>query len=227
MRLIHKNFGFSFEFEENSRNILVIEQSILFLKMVQELFSVCSEEESGFVLSENNMPINIKDSLVCVINPLAITLNERKLLSKLSELLKKEILSSDLLLENNQIIASLENYALHIIQSTDWELTYSNQIDFQSLLKLIGIQFCNTQETLVEKITDYVKVMHELLDIKCFVFVHLLSYLTDYELEKLYEYLNYQKIHMLLIESQQPEKIERFSKFVIIDKDACEIMLDV
>ena len=53
--------------------------------------------------------------------------------------------------------------------------------------------------------------------------MNLLSYLTTYEIEKLYEYVNYQKIHVLLLESRQPEELERFSNVVIIDKDACEI----
>lgn len=227
MKLVHKDFKFVFEFSENVRSLLVVEQPTIFSKLVKPFFAECSEEESGFILSENEIPVKIKDQLVCVVNPLAVSLNERKLLNRLGEILKKEILSSDLLIENNQVLAALENYAIHIIQNTDWDLTYSSGIDVQSLLKLMGIQFYDNQEILVEKIIDYVKVTHELLNIKCFVFVHLLSYLSDYELKKLYEYVEYQKIHILLLESRQPEGIGRFSNVVIIDKDACEIVLNM
>lgn len=227
MKLLHKDFKFVFEMKENERSLLIVEQPSVFLKLVKELFSEISEEESKFVLSENNVPIKMKDYLNCIINPLNITLNDRKLLNKLGELLKKEILSSDLLVENNEVISAIENYALHIMQCADWDLTYSDKIDVQSLLKFLGIQFCDKQETLVEKIMDYVKVSHELLGIKCFVFVHLLSYLTEYELEKLYEYSEYQKVNILLLESHQPEEIESFSNVVIIDKDACEIVLNM
>lgn len=185
MKLVHKDFKFAFEFSENVRSLLVVEQPAVFWKIVKSLFADCSEEESRVILSENEIPVKIKDHLVCVVNPLAVSLNERKLLNRLGEILKKEILSSDLLIENNQVVAALENYAIRIIQSTDWDLTYSDKIDVQSLLKLMGIQFYDNQEILIEKIIDYVKIAHELLDIKCFVFVHLLSYLSDYELEKL------------------------------------------
>lgn len=41
------------------------------------------------------------------------------------------------------------------------------------------------------------------------------------------EYAAYQKINILLLESRQPEEIERFSDVVIIDKDACEIVLNM
>lgn len=226
MKLVHKDFKFVFRFDENTRNLLVVEQPSIFVKVVKE-FLAENEEESGFVLSKNEAFIKLKEHLACIINPLAISLNERKLLNKLGEILKKEILSSDLLIENNQVVAAMEHYALHILQSVDWDLTYSDRIDVQSLLKFMGIQFSENQEMLVEKIIDYLKAAHELLDIKCFVFVHLLSYLSDYELEKLYEYAEYQKIHILLLESSQPEDIEKFSDIVIIDKDACEIVLNM
>ena len=96
--------------------------------------------------------------------------------------MKKEILSSELLIEGNQIISYLENYILHVIQSMDWDLVYSDKIDIQCLLKIAEIRFDDAQETLVEKILDYMRVSSELLDMKCFVFVNLLSYLTEYDI---------------------------------------------
>ena len=141
--------------------------------------------------------------------------------------MKKEILSSELLIEGNRIISDLENYVIQIIQCMDWNLSYSEKIDVQSLLKIAEIRFDDVQETLVEKILDYVKVSSELLDIKCFVFVNLLSYLTEYELEKFYEYVYYQKICVLLLESRVPDTVKKFSETVIIDKDSCEIVLNV
>lgn len=227
MKLLHKDFGFVFEMKENTKSLLVVESPSVFLKLIRELYSEISEEESKFVLSEDDVPVKMKDCLNCIINPLDITLNERKLLNKLGELLKKEILFSDLLVEMNEVISVIESYALHIMQYADWDLTCSDKIDVQSLLKFLGIQFYDKQETLVEKIMDYVKISHELLGIKCFVFVHLLSYLTEYELQKFYEYAEYQKVNILLLESHQPKRMERFSNVVIIDKDACEIVLNM
>ena len=95
------------------------------------------------------------------------------------------------------------------------------------MLKIAEIRFEDTQETLVEKIIDYMKVSQELLGIRCFVFVHLLSYLTEYETEKFYEYVYYQKMNVLLLENRQPDIINRFSNVIIIDKDTCEINLNM
>ena len=215
MKLVHKDFHFVFHFKENTRSLLVIEQPRIFLRLVSELTASDCEEESGFVLSENDEVLKKKDKLACIVNPLAISLNERKLLSKLGELLKKEILSTELLIEGNRIISDLESYVINIVQGVEWGLIYSDKMDIQSLLKLADIRF------------DDMKVSCELLHVKCFVFVHLLSYLTEYEVEKFYEYVHYQKICVLLMENRQPDMVKKYSETIIIDKDSCEIHLDV
>lgn len=226
MKLAHKDFNFVFQFKENMRSLLVVEHPAIFLKLISEM-SLFDNEETRLVLSEDDMLLKIKDQLACIIDPLSITVNERKLLNKLGEILKREILSSELLIEGNQIISDLENYILHVIQSMDWDLVYSEKMDIQSLLKIAEIRFDDTQETLVEKILDYMKVSSELLDIKCFVFVNLLSYLTEYEIEKFYEYVHYKKLCVLLLESRVPDTVKKFSETIIIDKDSCEIALNV
>lgn len=227
MRLLHKDFRFAFGFEENTRNLLVVECPDIFCKMVRELTSDDLVEDVRFVLSEDDVPVKKKDQLICVVNPLTVSLNERKLLGKLMDVLKKEICSTELLLESNQIIALLENYALNIIQNADWELICSDKLDVSGLLKFLGIQFQDEQGSLLEKLIDYIKVTNDLLGIRCFVFVHLLSYLTEYEIEKLFEYVHYYKIHVLLLESRQPEEVKKYTNVAIIDKDACEIQLNV
>lgn len=227
MRLLHKDFCFRLEFEENARTLLVVERPEIFSRMVWELSTDVPEETSGFVLSEKDKVLKKKEHLDCIVNPWVISLNEKKILNRLNEILKKQIQSSDLLIENNRIYALIEKFALQLFQSMDFELTYSDKMDVQSLLKFMDIRFMDSHETLLEKLVDYMKISQELLGFKCFVFVHLLSYLTLYEVEKLYEYIQYQKIHILLLESRQPEELGQFSNVVIIDKDACEITLGV
>ena len=227
MRFLHKEYQFMFELSENSRALLVVEQPKLFREMVKEL--VCEEEiEDGkFILSEDNQPLKLKEKMCCVINPFNISLNEKKILNKLHEYLKKEIGVSELLLENNKVYAELEQYALKVIQVADWELIYSEKTEISNLLKFLDIRFSENQTELIEKIVDYIKGANELLGIKCFAFVHLLAYLNGYEVKKLYEFAEYQKVNILLLESEEPSNVKEFSPVVIIDKDGCEIDIDM
>ena len=77
----------------------------------------------------------------------------------------------------------------------------------------------------LERIIDYIKIHSEFVKTKCFVFVNLLSYLTEYEIEKLYEFCHYEKIFIIFIEDKQPENINIFSQVYLIDKDYCEVSL--
>lgn len=227
MRLLHRDFKFKFEFQENDKSILVIENPGTFASFVGELSGGDLIKESKLVLSENEVPVELEKFLCCIVNLWAVSLNEKRVLSKLFEQLKREILCSDFLLESNAILSSIEEYAVRVIQMSDFELTFSDKIDVLSILKFIDLRFEENAETLLNKIVDYMGVMHRLMGIKCFVFIHLRSYLTEYEIDKLFEYAQYQKIHILLIESRQPENIGWFSKAVIIDKDNCEILLSI
>ncbi len=227
MRLLHRDYQFKVSLKENHRILFIIESPEVFRQLIQEFMIGQTGEECGFVLSEENIPIKMQDNLKCIINPFEHSLNERKLLNKLYELLKKEIQSTELLLENNNIYAMIENYSIHISQQSDWELSYTDKADIQNLLKFMDIKFVEHEESLIEKIIDYIKVSHELMGIKCFVFVHLLSYLKEYEIEKLYEFAQYQKIIILLMESKQPDDIKKFNSVIIIDKNCCEIELNM
>ena len=98
------------------------------------------------------------------------------------------------------MLAAIEDYALHLLRVSEFDLTYSEQTDIRNLLKFLNIKLVENQETLIERLVDYIQATNEILKIRCYVFVNLLSYLTDYELEKLLEYACYRKINILLLE---------------------------
>ena len=47
------------------------------------------------------------------------------------------------------------------------------------------------------------------------------------KLKKIFEFAQYKKINLLLLESRQPDDLEQFKSIVVIDKDCCEIALNV
>ena len=63
MKLIHKDFDFVFHFEENVRSLLVVENPVIFLKLISEMTGNDSEEHSRIVLSGDDTVLKIKDKL--------------------------------------------------------------------------------------------------------------------------------------------------------------------
>ena len=207
--------------------MLIIENPTIFCEMIQEIMLGIEGEDCKFILSENNRLLKIQECMRCIINPFSLSLNERKMVSKLHEVLKKEIQSSELLLECNEIYSMIDKFGTHLVHLSDWEIEYADKFDVQSLIKFMDIKFIENSDILIERIIQYIQVTHDLLHIRCFVFVNLLAYINKYEIEKLYEFAQYHKIYIILFESKQPQNFQYFKPAVIIDQDGCEILFNM
>lgn len=223
MRLMHKDFEFSFEFKENKQGLLVVESPRLLREFIQ---SFKEGEEGRFVLSDNNTLLDIKKNVAFIIDYFNISLNERKIITKLNEIIKEEVLNSELFLECNELCQELENFSEKICQNIDYILDYNKKIDTGSLLKFLNFQFQEEQVDIIEQIVDYLKINAELLGVRLFVFVNLMSYFEKYEVDKILEYANYQKINVLLLENKLIKEREGFSEIYVIDEDCCQICLN-
>ena len=67
-------------------------------------------------------------------------------------------------LETQRIIAELKKYIYQLEAASGYELEQNEEIDLSALLKLMGVQTETEKEMgLLEKLTQYIKVMAELL----------------------------------------------------------------
>lgn len=223
MKLVHKDFDFVFDFKENKQGLLVVESPCLFCKFVEELLI---SDDSKFVLSENNSVIEAKKNLTCLVDFFNVNLNERKILTKLNELIKNEVLNSELMLEGNELCAKIEILADKISNDMDFVLEYNKDIDLSNLIKFMDFKLVQEQGNLLEHLMDYIKIYSEILKIKLFVFVNFMSYFDEYQTEKLIEFANYQKLNLLFVENKMPENLKIFQIAYVLDKDCCQISLN-
>ena len=222
MKIAHIDYQFIIELNENDKFLLIVENPKAFRNIICD--TNIESGESPIIFSENSNIIDIGE-IECIIDIFNLSLNNRKALNKLYDFLKKEISSTELLLQNNEIYNIMCAYANSLQNIVDFNLDWINDFDILSLLKFINIKFKDDNLDTLERIIDYIKIHSEFVKTKCFVFVNLLSYLTEYEIEKLYEFCHYEKIFIILIEDKQPENINIFSQVYLIDKDYCEVSL--
>ncbi len=112
-----------------------------------------------------------------------------------------------------------------ISQNSPYAITFNLDLDLTALLKMYSVQIDDTAISLAEKLIEYMKLSHQILGIRLFVFVNLRDYLSEDEMKQVYESAFYDKIQLLLIEghSQVPLPGE---DILIIDKDLCKIHLN-
>lgn len=105
-----------------------------------------------------------------------------------------------------------------------YALDYNANLDVSGLFKLYTVEVQSQGETLLQRMTEYLRVMSKIGGIDNYIFVGLKQYLTVEELENLYEFVFYEKLNLILVEAVQSPAISG-EKGWIIDSDLCIIDL--
>ena len=74
---------------------------------------------------------------------------------------------------------------------------------------------------------QYLDLFFSLLPDQCFVLVGARMLFADDELLELYRIAEYKKWRLLLLEHRQPQKQLRAEQYYVLDRDLCELRLDI
>ena len=221
MKLVNISSGIDIDINENEINELIIEHKSLFTKTIEMLIKQANGEEGDFVLSENNKIIKLEKCSDVIVNFFAMTPNNKKVLNKLYESL--EIIANNYVEEkadiNARIISLLDAITTSVGGS---DLIYDLDYKWSDIFKLYSLQFEENYSDIVNKITSYIKIISQFSDIRVIFLVNVRSFLSNEEMQKVFEMANYCKINIFLLESYESEERDGIKRYVI-DKDMCFI----
>lgn len=222
-KLVHGEYDITMQMEENSVNVLVVENPAIMAELVQELSGQSEGGEGRFVLSEDGRVLSVDKGLVFVKEPFSLDINQKKVLAKLYAEL--EVYTNDVFVQERMAFYQAYNqYMDAICKKSMLFLDYKEEPDMQEIFKISKLQIADQTEDLLQQVVAYMKVVKELLHQDIFVFLNLKLFLTEEELCALYKECFYRKIHLILVESVFKEKKAQES-VCVIDKDACIIYL--
>lgn len=219
MRLVHAEYGLSLEMFENEVFVLVIENREMMQELVGELCHQCEGSDGRFVLSAKGKIQDVEKKMEVIINPFALDINNRKVLTKLYQEMD-ELIKENLYKEQMELNAHISEFVQHICDLTQYHLNFLQEHSSLDIIKLANVKIEAEEMTLLERLTDYIGLMGDLCHYCIFAFVNLKSYLPDDSLEKMYEYARYHKIQLLLIEDQVRTRLDT-ERITIIDVDKC------
>ena len=223
MRLVNSVLDFDIVLEEGNPFVLIIENKRVFSQVVNQLWKEVGGETGDWVLSNCEKSLSLSKNVDIVFNPYSVNPNDRKVLAKLySEL-------SDIVSEKYRTIFEKANgNAVELLslvtQDAPYFLRYDLEVDMTSILKMFNVQIDSDGDSLLEKLIDYIRAYNNICRISIFVFVNLKDYLEIDELEQLYEFAQYEKANLLLIEGRQSEILKQ-ENTLIYDKDMCIITI--
>ena len=225
MKIAHSMLEKPIEFEENVVNVLVVENPKMFSVVVADFYKqIENNEEGGFVLSEDSKVLSMQKYLDIILEPFTVDLNQKKIINKLYTKLKEKSVESEMYKETTELQSNIFAYIEKISETVEYPLVYdSSGIDFQDVFKMVDLKLEANHESLLEKLLDYMTVVHEFLGISHFVAVNLKSFLSFEDLEELYKGIQYKKLSLFLLENKTQENNSTVEKLYILDSDLCSI----
>lgn len=224
MKLVHPEISFSI-IEDNSCvcNEWIIEEPIAFSEYVKELFYQINGGEGNFVLSCDEKEQDISKLMDMIIDPFSVNINDRKIINKLYSELSQTAYNNENYLYTQNLLSNIQKYFLDLEQSSNYVLDITSEIDIRALYKALDVKLEIYTDDFFEMINQYIKIDAELMKKEVIVFINLGSYLSKEQLEELIKNAAYNEIKLLLIENYQKDYFLKDTRYIIIDKDGCEI----
>lgn len=223
MILANCNLNSSIIIEEGIANILIIENKHLFYKTIEEFIRQTEGVDGSWVLSQDSKLLPINKSANVLIDFFNIDYNHKSILTKLQSNLKELSASSEYYLDSIEIRQLIVEYIEKMNNRIFLPIEFNSDFDMLSIFKALDIKFCETSFEITGRINTYMNVMRELTGCRLTVFINLLNYLSDEDIEIFYRDIAYQKHNVLLIENRWDRLKRENEKIHIIDKDLCEV----
>lgn len=224
MKLVHAEYGIEIALKENQIPVLVIESPEKFSELIQELYLSKQGEEGKFLLSEADKLLNMGKFLELVVNPFAIDVNEKRIVQKLYQEMEAQV-QEQLVLETAEIHSRLISYLEEIAGKVTYPVIFDLEQNVLGLMKTYNVRLETESITMLEKLVEYFRLLHQLCRVEVIVCVNLKSYLSEVELRQLYETVFYEKLALILLENVQREKVDG-ERICIMDRDWCIIDLE-
>ena len=221
MKLIYPEALLEMTLTPQNPVVLTLESPQIYSDFVGNMWSQTNGQEGNLRLLEKDKELKIAKEICFILNPFAVNCNDRKILSKVYEELAvrtDEVLAE----EKTEINAALVEFLDKLLLQEPYHLEAGLELDVQGLLKLYNVHMEYEGETLLERIIDYLRLMHQVCKIKAVVFIGLKAYLAEEELQQLYEFTLYEQIDILLIESTVRPALGNETG-IIVDRELCVI----
>ena len=202
MKLVHTEYGIEMELKENQISVLVVESPEKLSELIQELYLSRQGGEGKFLLSEADKLLNMGKFLELVVNPFVIDVNEKRIVQKLYQEMEAQI-QEQLVLETAEIHSRLISYLEEIAGKVTYPVIFDLEQNVLGLMKTYNVRLETESITMLEKLVEYFRLLHQLCRVEVIVCVNLKSYLSEVELRQLYETVFYEKIALILLEKKQ------------------------
>lgn len=221
MKLVEREYGIEVDIKENIVSIIVLEDVKLRLSLINELFSQTSGNEGNWLLFENDKSFDLGKKVELILEPLTLTLNNKKVKTKLYQDIKT-IAQDYCFSQGLEVHSQICNYLENMLDKLPYPIKYDEDWDVSEILKAYNVELVEEYDNIFEKLYNYIKLVNTVCGTDIFIMVNIKQYLTDEQITELYKMAAYGKIQLVLIEFSTNNKRD-CEELYILDNDDCVI----
>ncbi|CUP57653.1 CRISPR type II-A/NMEMI-associated protein Csn2 [Anaerostipes hadrus] len=223
MILVSHENGIESKMETERINAVILEDSEQYTKMIQELWNQIHKiDETLFLYGEENDLLDMSKQCDLLFSIRDLSLQNSRIQKKLITYLAEEIQMTELSDKVVKNQSELLQVAEDIKNLSEYPICVNEKYNMTDILKYLGVKLSETDGTFCEKLIDYMKISYDFLKIDIFFVVGCKGYLKEKDYEYLQEWIRYQQITLVLIESDEDRLPSDVNKY-IIDRDRCVI----
>lgn len=221
MKIRIQGFENEIVFDDESVNILQISNKILLQNIMEKIFQSTKENtlEIQLISNENeNETLKFQDNVFFVTDLYNLNINTKAVTSKISECISESfMLDESTKIERN--IHDIEEIVLEKLCDLSFEVTIKNEIEIPDIVKLFGIKI-NTEEyvNILNRLELLISILARFTEVKILIIANLKNILNNEQIIEFYKMSLYNGINILLIESEQHEKL-KYEKILEIDEN--------
>ncbi len=223
MKLCHVDFQFPFQLDFDKVNVLVVENPKYFAKYCLELLCSIQQDSGNFCLFDGEKTVKLSKVSMFVTDVLTLEVENKKVTTKMITDIKN--IAESLFFQD---VANIQTAIAQLMKKINCEslcqIDYDQDSDISNVFKAFNVKLYQDGDSLLEKLTTFLKVSSRYLGTSVLFFANLKCYLSSDELLALYHEAQLENINLFLLEHTQKDKLFN-EKITIIDNDLCEIIV--
>ncbi len=211
--------------KEDKVTCIEIENKNYFYRLISNLYSIINSEivEDITIYDSENKELNISNKIKIFLNFFNFDFDSKKYTNDINKYIINEMDENDkinLLKSYNKLIETF----IKILNKSDLPLQILEDITVDNIIKNLKLTI-NPKNNLLDNLMLLIELEKTLKTNNLLVFVNLKQYLTNQELIELYKYAIYNKIYIIMIDSQSYGGTLDYENKLIIDSNLDEFML--
>ncbi|MBR1752657.1 MAG: type II-A CRISPR-associated protein Csn2 [Ruminococcus sp.] len=207
---------------ENKVLTIIAENPKLMYELAEDIYNQINGNSGSVVFSENYVPIKPQKAVDLITQFVPFTVNRKEILNRIYTRVNQTSINEKFYKDTQEILSHIELYLYNITEELNVETNFVRPNEITGILKAFDLKIVENEQSLVDKILEYIIACRDYRGCNWFITVGLRNYITSEEAELLFQSVLLNDVTLVCIEGSSQNKVKNETR-IIIDNDLCII----